>query len=186
MKYKVGDKVRVRRDLVVDNEYGVGNWAFNSAMNLFLGQEVTIDAVKDDCEEDINHYDIEEDFGMWGWVDEMFEGYANEYKLIDILNKIANDEIEEGTKVIYNDMEFVYDGEELWSEEDLTIHYYIDYNAELNKVVKLIEPDDFPEGGKMVEKLDMDALTWNDLKTKQKIEILFNKINELIDAMKED
>lgn len=185
MKYKVGDKARVRRDLEIGKSYGEGKWAFNSAMSLFAGDEITIKAVNDEFDED-NFYDIEEDFGMWGWVDEMFEGYAKEYKLIDVLNKIANGEIEEGTKVIYNDMEFVYDGEELWSEEDLTIHYYIDYNAELNKVVELIEPEHIPEVGKMVEKLDMDALTWNDLKTKQKIEILFNKINELIDAMEEE
>ena len=68
MKYKVGDKVRVRTDLVVDKYYGDGDFYFNNDMAHWRGQIVTISEVKsrDDC------YRIKEEH-KWSWVDEMFE-----------------------------------------------------------------------------------------------------------------
>ena len=42
MKYKKGDKVRVRKDLKVGESYGV---YFNEDMVKFIGEEVTIDYV---------------------------------------------------------------------------------------------------------------------------------------------
>ena len=182
MKYKVGDKVRVRKDLEVGKSYGEGKWVFNSAMSLFAGNEITIKAVNDEFDED-NFYDIEEDFGMWGWVDEMLEGTESNYKLIDVFNMISNGELKEGTKVIWlGDSYECIDGDLIEETSKTSLFDYIDFES-LNDEVEVIEPDD---DVKKVEKLDADALTWNDLKTKQKIEILFNKINELIDAMKED
>ena len=63
-------------------------------------------------------------------------------RLIDILNKIANGELKEGTKVKYKDMEFVCDGEDLLNEEDLATYFFIDSNKDLNKEVELIEPQE--------------------------------------------
>lgn len=67
MNYKVGDKVKVRKDLVVDKNYG--GYDFVSNMEEFEGKIVTIESVDGD------HYHIEEDkFEFkFGWVDEMFE-----------------------------------------------------------------------------------------------------------------
>lgn len=67
MRYKVGDKVRVRKDLVVDKNYD--GYAFVSSMEEFEGKIVTIESVDGD------HYHIEEDkFEFkFGWVDEMLE-----------------------------------------------------------------------------------------------------------------
>lgn len=64
MKYKIGDKVRVREDLIVDQWYG--NDKFCSGMYSFEGQTVTIKIVKE------NKYLIEEDLENWNWTDEMF------------------------------------------------------------------------------------------------------------------
>jgi hypothetical protein len=66
MKYKVGDKVRVRNDLVVDKTYGNGAW-FRSDMARYKSQIVTISRVGD-C-----FYNITGDRFNWSWVDEMFE-----------------------------------------------------------------------------------------------------------------
>jgi hypothetical protein len=66
MKYKVGDKVRVRNDLVVNKTYGDGVW-FRSDMARYKGQVVTISKVED-C-----FYNIKEDRCCWSWIDEMFE-----------------------------------------------------------------------------------------------------------------
>ena len=65
MKYKVGDKVRVRSDLVVDKEYGVV--IFVCDMEHLKGKQVTIKKVGG------KYYRIKEDDGVYGWSDEMLE-----------------------------------------------------------------------------------------------------------------
>ena len=65
MKYKVGDKVRVRKDLVLGKSYD--GWICTEEMFNLKGETVTIRAIHDD-----EHYHIEELEGC-GWTDEMFE-----------------------------------------------------------------------------------------------------------------
>jgi hypothetical protein len=89
MKYKVGDKVRVRKDLAVGSNYGRERFVEN--MKSFIGKVVTISNVSD------AEYMILED-DSYGWTDEMFEGLANEAPSIakrindkhDILNGLLN------------------------------------------------------------------------------------------------
>jgi ribosomal protein S17 len=71
MKYKIGDKVRVREDLEIGDYYGAQT--FEYPMNKFIGTLVTISEVRKD------EYLIEED-GTYGWTDEMFEGKVRESK----------------------------------------------------------------------------------------------------------
>jgi hypothetical protein len=90
MKYKVGDKVRVRKGLTVDSCYGRED--FVEEMKSFIGKIVTISKVIDE------EYMILEDDGDYAWTDEMFEGLANEAPSIakrindkhDILNGLLN------------------------------------------------------------------------------------------------
>lgn len=70
MKYKVGDKVRVRSDLQINRSYGA--YTFVSEMSDYKGSVVAISEVYLTC------YCIEEDKGIWKWTDEMFEGLAEE------------------------------------------------------------------------------------------------------------
>lgn len=70
MKYKVGDKVRVRSDLQINGSYGA--YTFVSEMSDYKGSVVAISEVYLTC------YCIEEDKGIWSWTDEMFEGLADE------------------------------------------------------------------------------------------------------------
>ena len=67
MKYKVGDKVKIRTDLRTDTKYGTTQVV--DEMCTLCGQVVTIKEIyaKDQS------YFIEEDNG-WFWTDEMFEG----------------------------------------------------------------------------------------------------------------
>ena len=85
-KYKVGDKVRVRRDLIVDKQYymsdGFHGEIFVNSMKKMKGKVVTI---KDAYEQ---HYRIEE--FSWYWTDEMLELVESKSKLFDwdyFLNK---------------------------------------------------------------------------------------------------
>ena len=79
MKYKVGDKVKVRDDLVVGCYYG--GYLYSNYMSLFSGKEVTIDGVS------ATFYKIKEDetISPYYWTDAMFE---------DETEKEANDEAE--------------------------------------------------------------------------------------------
>lgn len=78
MKYKVGDKVRVRSDLVVGENYKMkdevrSSCGFVTDMKKFCGRIVTIESIIGN-----KRYLLEEDVEKWLWVDEMFEGLAEE------------------------------------------------------------------------------------------------------------
>ena len=70
MKYKVGDKVEARSDLVVNEVYGKD--AFVSYMSEYLGKVVTISSFHFDLKDNITGYHIE-DKGGWCFTDEMLE-----------------------------------------------------------------------------------------------------------------
>lgn len=86
MKYKVGDKVRVRSDLQISRRYGT--YMFASGMDDYKGSVVTISK----AHQNLYFYCIEEDGGRWIWADEMFEGLAEELtaeETIKILGEIC-------------------------------------------------------------------------------------------------
>ena len=71
MKYKVGDKVRVREDLEVGEWYG--KEVFVSKMTLLKGKEVTISYI-----DSYGYYRVKEDSENLRWTDEMFSGKVSE------------------------------------------------------------------------------------------------------------
>ena len=87
-KYKVGDKVKIREDLIVGKRYG--SEIFVDDMAEFKGKEVTIKSVYNYSEE----YRIEE-LGFT-WTDKMIEGLAKEvkpnFKLEDEVELISVDD----------------------------------------------------------------------------------------------
>ena len=72
MKYKAGDKVRVRKDLKIGTFYQMEDMdvtdSFVSGMDQYSGKVVTIHGI---CG---SKYEIVEDNGKYNWTDEMFEG----------------------------------------------------------------------------------------------------------------
>lgn len=74
MKYKDGDKVRVRSDLYDDEIYG--GYDFSEEMESYKGKIVTIISSGRDCGRD--YYEIEEDDTKYAWTDEMFEPVEEE------------------------------------------------------------------------------------------------------------
>ena len=65
MKYKVGDKSRVRKDLCRGSEYN--DWMVVDVLMEYRGMTVTIADV------DFDHYHIKEDSVRYAWTDEMLE-----------------------------------------------------------------------------------------------------------------
>ena len=94
MKYKVGDKVRVREDLIAGELYGKD--IFASEMISFKGQTVTIKKIQN------NKYLIEEDLEDWYWTEEMFLP-VTKYNIGDKV--IVKDDLIEYEK--YKDVSFV-------------------------------------------------------------------------------
>lgn len=83
MKYKVGDKVRVRSGLQINRSYGA--YTFVSEMSDYKGSVVAISEVYLTC------YCIEEDKGIWKWTDEMFEGLAEDELTAEEATKILGE-----------------------------------------------------------------------------------------------
>ena len=66
MKYKVGDKVRVRKDLKAGSFYGEDSFLVD--MKKYSGKIMTVDKITYK-----NKYKLKEDFGHYYWTDEMLE-----------------------------------------------------------------------------------------------------------------
>ena len=79
MKYKVGDKVRVRKDLKSGNFYGKDYYI--SSMDKFKGEKCVITEIWDQS------YQIN-NFGYW-WSEEMFESVNDEEVLEYALEKLG-------------------------------------------------------------------------------------------------
>lgn len=75
MKYKVGDKARVRSDLVVNGTYPKGECRFIPSMSPFIGKEITIKGIHPSG----IRYLIEENSDFWS--DEMLEDVEEKFKL---------------------------------------------------------------------------------------------------------
>lgn len=82
MKYKPGDKVRVKSDLKIGNYYYMEHSkstrnSFVGDMKHLRGKEVTIKKGSTS----LNQYEIEEDCGGCYWVDGMFEPLKEENEI---------------------------------------------------------------------------------------------------------
>lgn len=86
MKYKVGDKVRVRSDLYDDEIYG--GYYFSDEMESYIGKIVTITLTGRDCGRD--YYEIEEDNTKYAWTDEMFEPVEEELTAEEAIKVLAD------------------------------------------------------------------------------------------------
>ena len=91
MKYKIGDKVRVRSDLKLDEIYG--GKRFTSGMGMQKGCILTIKSICDNAY--LTEYDTYEHL----WTDEMFENInknmyimvAEEYHITDMFDEVINE-----------------------------------------------------------------------------------------------
>lgn len=199
MKYKVGDLVKLRDDLEVGKSYS--DIIFFSGMRKLKNTPLTIiekDETENVCRVNYSYnvgYHISEEMieGLWEECQnrkhalaETLKQYKPKYKLIDILNKIANGELKEGTKVIYDEETYTLNDEnEL--ERDLGFTLLDDiYMNNLSDEAELIEPECISNEGKTsevtdnakIEELDKEEMMF--LTQQCAIAVLTDKLNEVI------
>lgn len=135
MKYKVGDKVRIRSDLKETMNNAIYGISVNSEMVKLVGKMVTIDHVNKKI------YTIKE-YGF-AWTDEMFECIEKPSRE-DFLKMPV------GTKIITDKgKELVYDGECFSDKDDVIIDTMIDDDLNLiyddmdygTKIIEILEPE---------------------------------------------
>ena len=108
MKYKVGDKVRIKslkwykenRD--ISGDIATGDTFFRDFMLQFCGSVVTIESIE--LVANLMCYKIKEDGGRYCWVDEMIEGLVEEPTVFngkEVLLRLANIELPSGTTKIW-------------------------------------------------------------------------------------
>lgn len=105
MKYKVGDKVKIREDLEIDRRYN--KCLFIEDMEKYKGKIATITRVtttRHDNFGKISDYDIDIDDGDWCWTDDMFEEVGDIEKEADndftVENVLNHTDIESGGMII--------------------------------------------------------------------------------------
>ena len=129
MKFKVGDKVKVRKDLKTDRYYG--GVRFDSDMRKMKGRTVTIIGAFDD-----DSYRVEG--SIFYWTDEMFEN--KEYTYEDLKKSPI------GTKITFEDGNFNIRKNEEWftgecSREIADLKSLKDNYGKRGKIIKIEEPE---------------------------------------------
>ena len=114
MKFKVGDKVKIKENLSCKG-YGVAYFA--SPMKKYKSKEAKITYISPD--DDACHLDI--DSGQWWWFEDMFESYTS---------KIAKKDLRDGDKCTLknNEKAFVIDKTVVTKDDVLSLY---DYNSKL-------------------------------------------------------
>lgn len=116
MKYKVGDKVKVRSDLVKDNWYG--HHVYVSAMDNFKGEQ-TIREIRGDG------YLIYGDCGNYRWTDEMFEDTEENKMDNNITVNMENLSQEERTTLLSLIKKANKANSKVWKPEENETYYYL-------------------------------------------------------------
>ena len=128
MKYKVGDKVRIRKDLESGNKYGV-NYV-NDEMLQYKGKQAIIKKVLKVCEE----YIIDIDNKGYYWTDEMLEPVKkNEVSTnsVDSIDQFTKKDFKFGDIITLRDkLKGIFTTEEI-HYNDSSFNSIIDFNNDL-------------------------------------------------------
>lgn len=168
MKYKVGDKVRIRSNLKETDDYRVYGIGTNREMVGMAGKVVTISHVDSDS------YCIKE-CGYLLWTDKMFEGYTEKPSKEELLNMPVR------TKIITDKgKELVYDGECFSDKDDVIMDTMID--DDLNLIY-----DDMDYGTKIIEILEPEYRTvWKETPKKMTLKEIEKLVGGPVEIVEEE
>ena len=137
MKYKVGDKVRVRDWDDMEKEFGIDGedisipyCYFTYDMKEYCNSVVTISTVKDN-----GKYRIAEDNDSWYWTDEMFEPVSRAEVILEQLRVINK---KKSTSCVSCDVDELHDP--LYDVLDKMMKKINHYDKEINKMKRETKP----------------------------------------------
>lgn len=122
MKYEIGDKVKIKTDLIAGTIYGDDSIDFTNQMIPYKGKEATIIKLN----RDNNYYCLDIDKGYYFWSDEMFEN-----KMITAIDKAWEDNLKLNI-------------EDQWASKQDIMENYCPNSIEIG--LNLNEPKECPEG----------------------------------------
>ena len=152
-KYKVGDKVKVRENLVGGKIYE-GQTAI-SDMTELKGKEVTIETVLD---RDTDKYIIKE-LTEYNWTNEMFEGLAKEEVKPKYVKCITSEFRNIAKDEVYEVLKEYYDGYVL-EQGSYSKRYFEEVETQIEEVS---EPMSIPKKGTIKYRITDDGITYTTL-----------------------
>lgn len=167
MKYKVGDKVRIRSDLKETMNNAIYGVSVNSEMAKLAGKMVTIEDIINEKIYKIKEYDF-------AWTDKIFVSIENPGK-VTLLNMPV------GTKIITDKgKELVYDGECFSDKDDVIMDTMID--DDLNLIY-----DDMDYGTKIIEILEPEYRTvWKETPKKMTLKEIEKLVGGPVEIVEEE
>ena len=153
MKYKVGDKVKIKKDLIINEKYGLQY--FVDAMWGMRGMTLTIDKY------DGNSYRMKE-IG-YNWTDEMIEGLAEENIDGELLN-FALEKLDKTKDELKLEYEIKNGNDKFKLAYDKILKLHMKYNNKLSKCM---------EEGRDIA----------DMFKREKLECKLNVMQEVLDIM---
>lgn len=131
MKFEIGDKVKVKNNLITGKLYGTQSFVCN--MEKYKSKIVTIRNVY------AHFYEIEEDRGVWYWTDEMFEN-EKQYTYEDLKKSPLGTKITfEKGEILIKDGEEYYESRNTWRVGE-NLKNLEDNEMILGKIIKIEEP----------------------------------------------
>ena len=170
MKYKVGDKVKIREDLIVDVRYdGERGYkdTFVDEMVPYLGKIATITMVRDR----VGKYKLDIDGGDWAWTLDMLED-VEEKKFDYSVGETVS--FTHGTETIKGTIEKIED----W--HPFAPDYYINgkwYDQYAMRGIEVIKEDEFEEAMSLREEVDHDQVIKD---------FLYEIVDKIFELWKED
>ena len=182
MKYKIGDKVRLKEGLECGKYYG--DAIYVDGLDEYLGKDLIITSVHlgGDCYD----FECEGKKSYFCITDEMLE--EPKLRLIDVMNMIADDKFEENwkVKVLPDEVEYTFkkydeDEIELYDKYDVSI-FEVNYLSILKNEVEIIKPQEEKEKKnlKEIDELRVQIIDSNGDFDADCVQVIVNKINELI------
>lgn len=130
MKYKAGDIVRIRKNLLVGNFYN--NHQLIGSMDLYFGKIAKIKSIEDDFGDIVYYLDV--DYERWAWTEDMLEPVEEKFTPKDLKTGMFGITNKKRKFLVLNDNLVFQDGT-VWAIDFLNI--YFEYTDEMESVERI-------------------------------------------------
>ena len=180
MKYKIGDKVRLKEGLEHGKDYGDAFYV--DGLDEYLGKDLIITSVHPDG--DCYDFECDGKKSYLALTDEMLQ--EPKLRLIDVMNMIADDKFETNwkVKIFPDEVEYTFkkydeDEIELYDKYDVSI-FESNYLSILKNEVEIIKPQEEKKISKELEELRVQIVDSDGDFNVDCVQSIVNKINDIV------